>query len=297
MTDRYQDAEALRRALDDPIRNTARQEGIPHDRLRKQIAFQRLIARFAAVSTDSWALKGGTALNWRIGEQVRATRDIDANWFGESSEFTIFLDSALDTDLADSFLFEIGAPSPLRGEVAGGHRYAVTTLLAGREFTAFHLDVNHVAGDDRPVDLVEVNVAILEFIGKSRLQVPMISIAQQLAEKLHAVGRYYESEHSSRPKDVYDTALLIQTYPTPGMRAMREAVEATFTLRDDQIPRQAPKLPESWRADIKAYLDDFPIDGIHTFQDIAETWARFWTPLLDRSTVATRWDPPTSKWH
>lgn len=296
MTDRYQDAEALRRALDDRIRNTARQEGVPHDRLRKQIAFQRLIARFASVSTDSWALKGGAALIWRTGAQVRATRDIDANWFGESSEFTVFLDSALDTDLGDSFLFEIGAPRPLRGEADGGHRYTVTALLAGREFAAFHLDVNHVAGDDRPVDLVEVNVAILEFIGKSRLQVPMISIAQQLAEKLHAVDRNYESERSSRPKDAYDTVLLVQTYPTPRMRTLREAVDATFTLRDGQLPPQAPKLPTGWRADIEAYLDDFPIDGINTFEDLAETWTRFWTPLLDKSTVTTRWNPPTSTW-
>lgn len=275
MTDHYQDAEALRRALDDRIRNTARQEGVPHDRLRKQIAFQRLIARFAAVSTDSWALKGGAALIWRTGQQVRATRDVDANWFREPSEFSTFLDTALDTDLGDSFLFEIGAPSPLRGEADGGHRYTVTALLSGREFAAFHLDVNHVAGDTRPVELVEVNVAILEFIGRSRLQVPMISIAQQLAEKLHAVGRYYESERSSRPKDAYDTVLLIQTYPTPGMRTLREAVEATFTLRDDQIPLQAPKLPESWQADIEAYLDDFPIDEVRTFVDIAKTWTRF----------------------
>ena len=73
MIDRYANAENLRRALDDRIRNAARVQGVAHDRLRKEIAFQRLVARFTAIEGKRWALKGGAALIWRIGAQVRAT--------------------------------------------------------------------------------------------------------------------------------------------------------------------------------------------------------------------------------
>jgi len=92
---RYADADDLRRALDDRIRNAARIQGVAHDRLRKEIAFQRLVARFTAVDSDRWALKGGAALIWRIGAQVRATRDIDSNWFDDALSFSPFSAAAL----------------------------------------------------------------------------------------------------------------------------------------------------------------------------------------------------------
>jgi hypothetical protein len=112
---RYADAGDLRRALDDRIRNAARIQGVAHDRLRKEIAFQRLVARFTAVDGERWALKGGAALIWRIGAQVRPTRDIDSNWFDDAPNFAPFFDAALATDLNDAFAFEASQPTELRG--------------------------------------------------------------------------------------------------------------------------------------------------------------------------------------
>lgn len=296
MIDRYANAEDLRRALDDRIRNAARVQGVAHDRLRKEIAFQRLVARFTAIEGKRWALKGGAALIWRIGAQVRATRDIDSNWFDDAPSFGPFFDAALATDLDDAFSFEASRPVELRGEFEGGHRYRMVTFVAGREFAAFHLDVNYVENDQRPVEIVEINVPLLEFVNQSRLRVPMISISQQMSEKLHALDRRYRSGGSSRPKDAYDVVLIAQRHPIPELQTVRRSVAETFALRHDPLPHSPPGLPTDWRADIESYLSDFSIDGVSGFEDLALIWNELWTPVLDDTIEVTRWDPSQHRW-
>lgn len=128
MIGRYADADDLRRALDDRIPSAARIQGVAHDRLRKEIAFQRLVARFTAVDRDHWALKGGAALIWRIGARVSATCDVDSNWFDDVPSFGPFFDAALAADLGDAFSLEASQPTELRGEVERGHRYRMVAF-------------------------------------------------------------------------------------------------------------------------------------------------------------------------
>lgn len=139
---RFEDAEAFRASLEQRIRNAAEETGTPHDRIRKDVAFHRLVARFVAAGDDRWAIKGGVALLWRVGAEARATRDVDANWRGTIEDLNVFLDKVLDREAADWFEFEVSAPRPLQGETEGGLRFGVTVRLDGRQFAAFRLDVN-----------------------------------------------------------------------------------------------------------------------------------------------------------
>jgi hypothetical protein len=60
---RYRTQAALRTALEEHLRQHARDTDVPLDRLRKEVAHQRLLARLVVVApTGSWALKGGQAL-------------------------------------------------------------------------------------------------------------------------------------------------------------------------------------------------------------------------------------------
>lgn len=132
----YPSATAFRQALEDRLRSEPFQTGVPYDRLRKEAAFLRLLARLQWVAPEgSWALKGALALIARTGTHVRATRDIDANWRLVRSKLEETLDTLIDTDLEDGFEFEIGDASPLRGEgPEGGLRHSVTARLAGKVF-------------------------------------------------------------------------------------------------------------------------------------------------------------------
>lgn len=76
---RYATAAAFRRALEDRLQDIARKEGVDLQRLRRQVAFDRLLTRLFKVGeplAPPWALKGGYAMELRI-KAARTTRDID----------------------------------------------------------------------------------------------------------------------------------------------------------------------------------------------------------------------------
>src|SRR5438876_7359367 len=78
---RYPSAAGFRRALEDRLQQRARKTGEPLMRLRKGVASQRLLARLMVIAPDSWMLKGGLALDFRLagraGPHPRATKDMD----------------------------------------------------------------------------------------------------------------------------------------------------------------------------------------------------------------------------
>jgi len=116
---------------------------VPLDRLRKEAAYQRLLARLVEVAPpDIWALKGGLAMIARVGRDARATRDADTTWRGEGDLLAAALEAVVDLDLEDHFVFEIGEPRPITAESPdGGLRYSVVARLDGREFERLQLDV------------------------------------------------------------------------------------------------------------------------------------------------------------
>ena len=72
----YRTPEALRRALEDRLIATSRRGGGDLPRMRRQVAFDRLLCRLFANPNAPWLLKGGYAMELRI-KSARTTRDID----------------------------------------------------------------------------------------------------------------------------------------------------------------------------------------------------------------------------
>jgi hypothetical protein len=82
----YASPAAMRDALERRLLDLHNSTRLPLDRLRKEAALQRLLARIAAVAPPgSWALKGGLAMIARVGDHARATADADATWRPDSS--------------------------------------------------------------------------------------------------------------------------------------------------------------------------------------------------------------------
>ncbi len=73
----YQSGAAFRRALEERLRNRSIKTGIPLVRLRKTVAFDRFLARLIRHQPDSWVLKGGFAIQLRLVDKARTTKDID----------------------------------------------------------------------------------------------------------------------------------------------------------------------------------------------------------------------------
>ncbi|MEX2458097.1 MAG: nucleotidyl transferase AbiEii/AbiGii toxin family protein [Actinomycetota bacterium] len=53
------------------------ESGIGLDRLRRRVLFERIVARLEAAEPGRWVLKGGMALEVRLQDDTRLTKDID----------------------------------------------------------------------------------------------------------------------------------------------------------------------------------------------------------------------------
>jgi hypothetical protein len=86
---KYKTAAAFRHALEERLRQQSLSGGAPLARLRKMDAFDRFLARLTKKEPDAWIVKGGFALQLRLGERARTTKDIDVSalnlWTGEQT--------------------------------------------------------------------------------------------------------------------------------------------------------------------------------------------------------------------
>ncbi len=73
----YANPAAFRQALESRLRAQSVSSGVPLVRLRKMVAFERFLARLVADQPEDWMLKGGLALQFRLGDRARTTKDID----------------------------------------------------------------------------------------------------------------------------------------------------------------------------------------------------------------------------
>lgn len=299
----YETAEAFRDALEARLSHDARQQGVPVNRLRKEAVFHRLLARFVALDPQAWALKGGFALIARLGRHVRATRDVDANWRENVDGLEELLAAVEALDLEDWFRFEFGDPQEMEGEVPGlmALRYPVTSFLGAREFERVHLDVNFISHDDpRPVERTVVRRNPFSFVGADMLTVPMITPSHQLAEKLHAYLREYPGGRSSRPKDLYDSLLIIEGVQLPAASDVASAARETFAVRGTAWPPpvlSAP--PDGWQPEWEALVadSDEPVLGAAELNEAFRRWCAFWNPVLSAEVLdEAMWSPSTWSW-
>ena len=247
---RYATAAAFRVALEARLKILSTEEGTDLQRLRRQVSFDRLLARFFAERNAPWLLKGGYAMELRL-RTARTTKDIDISLpsgpAGElDGKILAHLQDSAGAAMGDYFTFVIARPRmDLKAAPQGGARYPVTASLAGRMFTKFHLDVGIGDAVTPPTEMIEGR-DWLEFAGIASPKFMAISKEQQFAEKLHAYTLPREGVTNTRVKDLVDMILLIQMKAME-KRVLRQAIQTTFKLRDTHpVPAAVPEPLESW---------------------------------------------------
>jgi predicted nucleotidyltransferase component of viral defense system len=291
---RYRTADALRRALDDRIVREARDGGLSPQRLRKEVAFERLLARLLVVSRERWVLKGGLALAFRLGAASRTTLDIDIARAGDEEQATEDFRSAAHLDLGDRFIFVIEGPRGLelqgRARVA---RYGVRVDLAGRRFDAFSVDVAFEAVDPN-AELLTIANPILAGIGLAPIAVPIFPVEDHVAQKLHAYTRLHglAGRQSTRVKDLVDLVLIARAQNFEARR-LRAALAVTFA--GTTPPAAVPQPPRDWGTPYARLARQVGLDPDVTAAHAVV--ARFLDPVLD-GTVGDedRWEPATGGW-
>src|SRR4030043_1545917 len=241
---KYDNGSAFRRALEDRLRSMSIQTGMPLTRLRKMVAFDRYLARLLKYQPGCWILKGGLALQLRLGAEARTTKDIDFLLLDVQQNILISLRSAGALDLKDWFSFEVSNPENDTDEV-GGKRYAVRAILDTRGFEAFHIDIGVADALTEPPDQL-VTPELLIFAEIQPTIVPCYPIAHPLAEKLHDFTRLHASGESSRVKDFVDMLLMASLAEIHADR-LYKAIETTFRQRGTHpLSTPLPEPPVIW---------------------------------------------------
>lgn len=293
---KYKTPAAFRQALEARLREQSQQTNVPLTRLRKMIAFDRFLARLTERASDSWIIKGGLALQLRLGDVARTTKDIDAGITQQlrRDEAIARFRKAASLDLKDWFEFEVGEPTEaVTGAPQGGFRFPVRCFLDGRNFETFHLDLG--LGDpvvDKPEKLT--SPALLSFAGIRPSTVPCCPLTTQIAEKLHAYTRPYAGGGSSRVRDLIDI-LLIALIGAVNNRKLSHALKVTFEARNThKLPKAVTKPPASWSAPYKKLVRELNL-GWSTSDEAWEAAARFLNPVLDGTANGT-WHPTAWAW-
>ena len=290
---KYTSGRAFRQVLGDRLKDIYHTENIPLVRLRKQVAFERFITRLLTIQPDNWILKGGLAMQLRLGIQSRTTKDIDLLYKELTASIYDSLVEAASLDIGDWFTFEVRQTEEAPQDLFSGHRYHVNCLLDGRVFEAFHVDVG--VGDLLVEDYDCLNFdPILDFAGVAATEVPCYPITQQIAEKLHALTRKYASGGSSRAKDFVDILLLAGLSNIKGV-TLSKAIQSTFEIRNTHpLPREMLELSKTLRREYSHLAGELDLE-YNDFHDAENALANFINPVLVNNDLGM-WDAENWIW-
>jgi predicted nucleotidyltransferase component of viral defense system len=268
----YKTAGAFRTALETRLQTRAQEETTDLQRLRRQVAFDRFLARLfpkEAKGRYPWILKGGYAMELRI-RSARTTNDIDLTLHDGTRlakdpeerrrQVRAMVQDSAATRLNDYFEFLVGeAREQLDGAPEGGDRYPVDARMDGRGFARFHVDIG--IGDEvlEPVDVVKGRDWLV-FGGIAAPSFPVISREQQFAEKVHAYSLPRGDRVNTRTKDLIDMLLLIRQGKLDNSR-LEGAIQATFATRATHlIPRKLEPPPAAWEPVFEALARECDLD-------------------------------------
>jgi Nucleotidyl transferase AbiEii toxin, Type IV TA system len=286
----YATAGAFRRALEERLKNASQAEQVDPNRLRRQVSFDRLLARLFREESAPWALKGGYALELRF-KAARSTVDIDltlqrvtaaTSSDGDTNQVVrSMLQSVANLSLGDWFEFEIGPPvMDLTAAPYGGARYPVEARMDERTFARFHLDAGIGDVVIQPLETI-ICRDWLGFAGIESARVRMIAREQQFAEKIHAYT-LPRNAANSRVKDLVDLALLIGSGGLDRQRIL-DALRLTFERRGTHdLPTGLVAPPADWQIPFQALAEEC---GLQT--DVAAVFAgvqEYFEEVLTRRT-------------
>ena len=238
-------------ALEDRLRVQSAQAGVSIDRLRRRVLFERIIARVESREPGLWVLKGGMALEVRLHDDARLTKDVDLGLRADIESGVELHERLIDIlgfdPHEDRFVLKAGEPSQL-GEDGAGHltwRVTVNASLADRPFGNIQLDISPRTHELSATDRIEVH-NLLEFAGVPATTAEVIDIDRHAAEKFHGMTRDFGDRENSRVRDLVDLVILIEHQLLNEMK-LRAHIQSVWRERNDENPPpRLPAFPQTW---------------------------------------------------
>jgi hypothetical protein len=211
----------------------ARAQGIAPGRVQRWITFMVLAAMLDHARDENedpvFVLKGGAAMELRLGLRARATKDYDTAYREAIETMLERLDLALRHGFAD---FTATRTEPERIADIGAQRLGIKLSYRGRSWGTVQLEVAAAEGEaGREIDRVPGKP--LDALGiDAPVEVPCVSIRYQMAQKLHACTEVpADGRGNDRFRDLIDLLLLEELVEDGEWAAVRDACEEIFRLR------------------------------------------------------------------
>ncbi|MGE3445921.1 MAG: nucleotidyl transferase AbiEii/AbiGii toxin family protein [Acidimicrobiia bacterium] len=279
----YDSQRALRTALEHRLLQRSAETGVSLDRLRRRVVFERLVARLSSAEPGAWVVKGGMALEVRLRDDARLTKDLDLGLRDNEVTAEALHERLIDVlalDPAnDRFVFAVGVPERMaEGAQHVTWRARVEARLAGTSFGAIQLDIA-----PRPYELTDTEYvelpSLLDFAGIPASVVEIIDIHRHAAEKLHAMTRDFGDRENSRVRDLVDLMLMLEhEMLTPALLAAR-TTDVWAEREKCNPPLDLPAMPESWANRYGPLTEQLAIDT-RSYQSAVTIVADLWRAMF-----------------
>jgi hypothetical protein len=224
-------------------------------RTRRQIGYMAVIAALRAHAQDDdgqplFAIKGGVAVELLMGIDARATKDLDASVRTTAGQIEPRLRDAL-AEGWDGFTFRLVSWEAIRE--SPGYRGDIKLDYKGRSFSTVQFEAAPAEGEaGQGLQFIDNTFVDPGDLGlKSVGEVPLVTLAYIIAQKLHACTDHSNPEWTNdRARDLIDI-LLVSRLLMPGELGrgkVRQACVEIFRLREKQRwPPEITVLP-GWPA-------------------------------------------------
>ncbi|MBA2280183.1 MAG: nucleotidyl transferase AbiEii/AbiGii toxin family protein [Acidimicrobiia bacterium] len=279
----YDTPKALRMALEQRLLSRSEATGISLDRLRRRVLFERIVARLQAAEPGLWVIKGGMALEVRLRDDARLTKDLDLGLRAEVHDGVALeerLIEALSVDAdGDRFVLSVGSVKRLMedGDGQATWRAQIAATLADKPFGGIQVDVSPRAHELDATDLVPLPNS-LEFAGIATPVVEVVDLQRHIAEKFHGMLKVFDDRVNSRVRDLVDLVILSE-HGLIDAAVAATAVRAVWTERGSTPPPVLPPLPTTWPDRYERLATEHGLDAA-TFPDAVAVVATLWSQMF-----------------
>jgi hypothetical protein len=234
-----------------------REGGVPA-RLIRGVSFMVVAMALDRVRDENndplFVIKGGVAMELRLGLRSRATKDLDAIFRATFSEWLDRLDQALAEPVAD---FTLSRTEPEQIKHTRTQRLEILLDYRGRRWARVQLEVAPAeAADYLVIDYVPpIDISQFGLPGPER--VPIAGISYMVAQKLHSCTEILpDGIENDRFRDLIDLLLcraLLEAEELPGVRA---TCVATFAERGKHTWHPEVTVFPSWPEGYRALADE-----------------------------------------
>lgn len=222
--------------------------------------FFRMLFLAGLADHDGWVLKGGTNLLCRL-TNARSTLDLDLfRRDDRNPSFTAgVLHEQMDGHTVGRYTFRVGAPVLGDGEDIEVVRVKVTVVDGATVVESFNIDLSGdivLNAEPDQVDVPRGDSAVLPGY-PAIVAVRLYPVENQIADKLCALYARYGSGSSTRYRDLYDLALIVDQLPFD-RATLTDALGVQQRVRRITLPGTLGEPAPGWAAAYDKQLSRTP---------------------------------------